>query len=545
MNIPELPSVFSKFVVSALLIAVVGCGGNEEEVILLECEPKTCEELGYACGEQTDNCGNAIDCLECEAGYDCEQNQCVALDLVERLESISGLTVQEITSHEPGTEAYLLHLEQPEDHGAPEGNSFRQRMVLIHRDVNAPLVLHTLGYGLGLYGSNPSTATERLTEPTQLLEANELLVEHRYFGVSVADEPDWSHLNIWQSANDSHQIRQAFASIYQQPWIGTGVSKGGMTAVFHHRFFPDDLDGIVPYVTPITFGFDDERYQIHMDSIGPADGLCRERVEGMAREFIERRDEAADYVAQRASEADSVDRETLESLVASRAIGYPMSFWQYWGSNYACAYLPHWGTAMEDFAPWFISEPAALFYQYGFEPTVGPYSYQVANELGQPAYANPQLEDVLEYIDFERLQQFAPGPMPWGDNPTFDPQAMVDIDEYLRHQADRVLALYGEWDPWSGGMITLNEHGDNSLYVAPGLHHGATLSDLSNSEREEAVAQLMRWAYPDDYEYQALVAARAGQSLFTWDVEGHRQLADGIAEQEQRLLHKLWAFDIY
>jgi len=37
--------------------------------------------------------------------------------------------------------------------------------------------------------------------------------------------------------------------------VATGGSKGGMTAVFHRRFFPDDVDGTVPYVAPISFSW--------------------------------------------------------------------------------------------------------------------------------------------------------------------------------------------------------------------------------------------------------------------------------------------------
>ena len=33
-----------------------------------------------------------------------------------------------------------------------------------------------------------------------------------------------------------------------------------MTAIYHRRFYPDDVDGTVPYVAPISFGAPDLRY---------------------------------------------------------------------------------------------------------------------------------------------------------------------------------------------------------------------------------------------------------------------------------------------
>ena len=376
-----------------------------------------------------------------------------------------------------------------------------------------------------------------LTEPTQLLEGNELLVEHRFFGSSIATDPDWTHLNIWQSANDSHRIREVLGLLYDQPWIGTGVSKGGMTAIFHHRFFPDDLAGIVPYVAPITFGFEDARYQTYMDTIGPSNGLCRHRVEGMEREMIERRAEAAQYVASETTMANGVSQETIQTLVAQRVTGYPMMFWQYWGSTQWCNHLPPEGVEIDVlFGQWMIGEAEQLFYRYGFEPHVGPYSYQVANELGQPFYTNPQVEGLLDEIDFGLLAPYEPDPMPWGDDPSFDAGAMTDVDDYLRHEASEVLAVYGAWDPWSAAMITLNEEGDNRRYIAQGATHGATLSDLPGHERDKAIEQLMGWLYPDGTPPQAFVATGIGQEIPTWQVEGHRLLADAIREAERDLM---------
>src|SRR4029453_3848573 len=33
-------------------------------------------------------------------------------------------------------------------------------------------------------------------------------------------------------------------------WVQAGARKGGMTSVYHRRFYPNDVDGVVAYVAP-------------------------------------------------------------------------------------------------------------------------------------------------------------------------------------------------------------------------------------------------------------------------------------------------------
>jgi hypothetical protein len=43
----------------------------------------------------------------------------------------------------------------------------------------------------------------------------------------------------------------------QGKWVNTGASKGGMTSVYHRRFFPNDLDANVAYVAPLSYSQED------------------------------------------------------------------------------------------------------------------------------------------------------------------------------------------------------------------------------------------------------------------------------------------------
>jgi hypothetical protein len=105
-----------------------------------------------------------------EAGADSE-------DTLARLQSIPGLTVVgEVASPFPGTRFFRLYFEQPADHRRPNGERFLMRATLLHRSVDAPVVLYSGGYSLGGFPFQ--------YEPTALLGANQIALEHRFFGTS-------------------------------------------------------------------------------------------------------------------------------------------------------------------------------------------------------------------------------------------------------------------------------------------------------------------------------------------------------------------------
>lgn len=315
------------------------------------------------------------------------------VDILDQLRAVDGLQVNEVTAGLPDTRAFLLGFEQPEDHQNPVGARFVQRIILVHRSRQAPMVLHTTGYD---FFGDPLVWTGEQSEPAEILDANELIVEHRFFGESVAPEPKWTLLNIEQSANDSHRIKVALSTIYTGDWVGTGVSKGGMTALFHQRYFPNDLAAIVPYVAPISFfsagGEADARYVPWLDQVGPGDGICRGRVLDMKVELFERRSEMADYVASVDSSSAAFSRAALEAAVTDPAWSFHWYFWQYYATEDSCSTLPTRGGPITDLAAWFPVDLSRYFAHYGYDSGLDPYYYQAWNQLGYPLIVNPEID---------------------------------------------------------------------------------------------------------------------------------------------------------
>ena len=182
---------------------------------------------------------------------------------LEKLERAIEVTPLESTRFD---EKYELVLRQPLDWQAPEKGSFTHRIVVSHAGFDRPTILVTEGYG-AKYAYRPDYREEL----SQLLDANIVFVEHRYFLGSTPDPRDWHYLTAEASACDLHDVRQLLGAIYPGKWIATGISKGGTTTMLYATFFPGDVDGYVPYVGPVNRSREDGRHEKFLRRVGTAD----------------------------------------------------------------------------------------------------------------------------------------------------------------------------------------------------------------------------------------------------------------------------------
>src|SRR5262249_48835309 len=127
-------------------------------------------------------------------------------DILANLRTVPGLVISEQTSMVAGYRFFTMTLEQPEDHMQPMGAKFLQRLTLLHHDCAAPTIVYNSGY-------NVSTQAAR-TELTRLVNGNQISMEHRFFGSSLAPSPDWTKLNIAQAAADQHRVIATFRPFY-------------------------------------------------------------------------------------------------------------------------------------------------------------------------------------------------------------------------------------------------------------------------------------------------------------------------------------------
>lgn len=400
-------------------------------------------------------------------------------DLLEKLRALDGVTFEEFPTGTKPYTYYVLRFTQPVDHGDPGGPRFAQRVSLLHRDLDAPMIALTSGYW-DYYGDNPY-------ELTTLLAANQISIEHRYFGESRPAPADWTHLTIRQMADDQHRIIAALRTIYRGAFLSTGGSKGGMTATYHRRFHPDDVDGTVPYVAPISFAAPDLRYAAYLDTIGPP--ACRSALRAAATEMLQQRRPAllARAQAQAAEERRAYTRIPIGPALESAVASLEWAFWQYFGVS-SCAMVPP--PTAPDLELWEFLDRISPVTDNDDE-SIGrfeAYYHQAYAQLGYPdagaAYLDPHL--IFTDADYE-------GALPAG-LPAYDGgAAMQDVDAFVKGEGARMLFIYGEWDPWTAGSYELGQAADSLRLVQAQGTHAARIGRLAAEDRARASARLEAW----------------------------------------------------
>jgi len=406
----------------------------------------------------------------------CRRGEEKAPDLLDRLRALSGVVVTEITPPADVARAFEILVTQPVDHGDPSRGTFPQRVLLSHRDTGKPMVLCTLGYGLG---------ANYVGELAHLLEANQLLVTHRYFPNAKPSPVDWKYLTIAQAAADHHHIVELFRAIYPAAWVNTGASKGGMTAMYHRRFYPGDVRATVAYVAPLMLGTEDPRFRTFLfEQVGTEAG--RQRIRQFQRHLLEHRQEFLPLVVQAASSRGTSYPLGVEASFEYAVLEFMFAFWQYGSGNTALipgedASIEQMWTALTD-----ISSP--LDYSVENIDLYAPFWYQAFTELGYYPYYTDHLSDLLTAVSAPTYRSFAPA----GAELDFHPQAMIDVRDWLAREGHRFLYIYGALDPYTVAAVDDPPAGIDALKVVqPGNNHGTRIASLDR--KEEVCLALERW----------------------------------------------------
>jgi hypothetical protein len=402
------------------------------------------------------------------------------LDILDALKAIQGMSASEYNSAVSGCRFFRLAFQQPTNHQIPAGPSFEQRMALIHCSPSAPTILGSTGYEL---------FDETIQwELTAMLGANQLIVEHRFYDQSIPASPTWTDLTIQQAAADHHRIVMAIRPLYTGKWLSTGASKGGMTSVYHRRFYPDDVDGTVAYVAPRIDGVEDARFSPFLEQVGDAD--CRAKIKTFQREALLRRP----AMLTRMADLSAQNNFTYQRLGVEQAFEFAVTelwflFWQY-SDVTECPNIPA-STATDDDVFQFLNKISSFEWMADtWLDLFNPYFYQTATQLGAPKQADAHLVDLLKYPGMDAPAAYC---LPaW--TTVFDPTAIEDIQNWLSREGQRIMFIYGQNDPWSAAPYELGNASDSYRFWVPNGNHGSQLSDLSQPDYAQAQAALERWS---------------------------------------------------
>lgn len=405
-------------------------------------------------------------------------------DLRARISAIPGMRVVGERPADPGQTILDLAYRQPTDHHHPGKGFFDQRVTLVHKSTRRPVVLYSNGYDLG--GS-----PQRPTEPTTLLDANQITTEHRFFGESRPEGTDWSTLTIWQAASDHHRLITALKAVYGGPWISTGGSKGGMAAVYHRRFYPHDVAGTVAYAAPNnTDDRDDRAHDARLEQIGTAE--CRAAIKSVQREGLIRRQAMTERYG-RWAEADGKTFQTIGGVDRAfelAVLRLPMMFWMHQPPG-SCVSVPTAAATDDTLYAWIAKVTQLPVYTDQTLAAFTPYFYQLGTQLGYAQFATPHLDGLLRYPGIQEIRSYVPRDI----DLRFRPAAMKDVDRWVRRRGSSLMFVNGENDVATAEPFRLgNGTHDSFLFTVPDANHHVSIGGLRADEAQEATAALRRWA---------------------------------------------------
>ncbi|NVO18991.1 MAG: aminopeptidase [Bacteroidetes bacterium] len=393
------------------------------------------------------------------------------------LKSIPGAEVKKVDSS-VWAEFYVLMLPQPVDHSNPGGAWFKQRIYVGHRGYDRPTVMETEGYGAEWMNGY------LVDEPAEILNANQLYVEHRYFGASIPSKLEWKYLTVEQDAADYHTIRKLFGEIYTGKWITTGVSKGGQTATEYKVFYPDDVDVTIPYVAPLNYSLIDKRIEKHFRKVGTA--ANRKQIRDIQFYLLKNKKttlplykEICTYQGYTFTELDT------ETAFDYSVLELPFSFWQYTAD---CSKLPDLNnTSPEKMVAFLIKIVPPFWYTEAAHP-FDAANYQFYTQLGYYEYDEWPFRKYLKMKDYPN-SAFAPR----GADVKWDGSYVHKLKRFMKNNPQHMIFVYGESDPWGATGAEIKPGMGSIKEVMAHGTHGATIRTLNPDQQAEVVKALNLW----------------------------------------------------
>ena len=168
----------------------------------------------------------------------------------------------------PDYRTYVIYYHQPLLHANPGGAQFHMRaLITVNKNADPRTAVNHV------YASGYSISSDMLANPDSVFNAsktgcsseiahrynaNYISIEHRYFQYSAPDNC-WENLDpltAEEAATDFHNLFDGLKKVLKGKWVMSGVSKGGITTLIQHAYYPNDMDIFVPYSAPF---FDTDR----------------------------------------------------------------------------------------------------------------------------------------------------------------------------------------------------------------------------------------------------------------------------------------------
>jgi hypothetical protein len=409
-------------------------------------------------------------------------------DLYKQIKSFPEvISIQKIDQYPFFKETYEILIEQYLDHGNPAAGKFNQRVILSDYNKYSPVIFVAEGYK-----ADYATQESYVNELSKILEGNQIVVEHRYFGKSMPDNVNWDYLTMENACGDLHRIMKIFKRLYnnQNKWIATGISKGGTNTLAYKAFFPDDVDVWIPYVGPINFAIEDVRLEKFLTKVGTQG--CRDKVLAFQKMVL--------------MERDSI-QPLLDSLIKSRNYTYPISneevldyivleysfsFWQ-WGFN--CAEIPSDASNIHTKFEHLIAVSIPEYMSYEGIAPIQSFFVQAAKEIGYYGY---DLKPFKPYLKIDNAKGYLSRIfLPKGTSFKFSKKTSTFIQKSIQNDGNHILLIYGEYDPWAASSLKLDGKGKAVKIVVPKASHKTRINNMPYAQKAEIYMLLETWLSED------------------------------------------------
>jgi hypothetical protein len=372
---------------------------------------------------------------------------------------------------------YELFIYQPLDHTDLSRGTFYQKAYLTHKGFDRPMIMHTDGYEVD---------ENSLDDLAILLDANQLFIEHRYFGESMPDSLDYTYLTARQAAEDHHYINSLFRPHYKGKWLSTGYSKGGVASILYKYYFPEDVDLAVPMVAPINNSLEDKRIYKFLDTVSTSE--CRERIRDFQVRLFEERESVLDMIdLYLHGTGEEYGMMSLEEIFEVVMLELPFSFFQYGRS---CDSIPSAKSPLAEAVKYMIKVIDPYAYVDSDLIIYEPHYYQSASELGYYSFKTKPFKAYLEVLPTDKnysaillpgIEQTVP----------FNEDFLKDLHDWLEKEGDDFIYMYGTLDTWTACAVPENRKVDSDWFMLPGKDHNNTsISNLSERERDRFISIL-------------------------------------------------------
>ncbi|MFA7116232.1 MAG: S28 family serine protease [Bacteroidales bacterium] len=401
---------------------------------------------------------------------------------IEELSEMSQVSEIKIIESKQFAEKYVIKFQQLIDYNNPKKGTFEQRVIVCNVHPDSATVLVTEGYDIN-YALRPSY-TEELAKH---FNTNLIVIEHRYFADSTPDNKDWKYLTTKFSANDIHNIVEAFKKIYKGKWISTGISKGGQTATFYRLYYPNDVDISVPYVAPLCRTVQDKRPELFIKD-SSSNKKTRSAVKNFQIMAFQHKKEITPLLDSLSKANHYFYNAPIRVVFDYTILEFSFAFWQ-WGYNITT--IPKKNASAREIYNYLVQVDSPR--HFAKESPATSFFVQSAKELGYYGY---DIKPFKKYTSIKNTDNYLDKLLlPKGKSFVFDDTLYKKILYFLKNTDAKMLYIYGENDPWSSVKIPDFNRENIKIFIQPNGSHKTRINTFNEKTQKIIFNQLSNWLY--------------------------------------------------